>query len=172
MSSRTSPLVGGPGPNKTVAFSKATNSAERPNPTLARRGSEFGNNAVPSLTSQHQSMPRTGSRLRAEGFMVPPGSDAATLRRQVAALQIDLEAHIDGEQRLQSINQQLRERSFPLLSFSPRAICKFFRKPDFVCSLRSYQIAIIIGEGYIWIKFIPNFLGNLILSLANKKLSL
>jgi hypothetical protein len=42
--------------------------------------------------------------------MVPPASDAATLRRQVAALQIDLEAHIDGEQQLQSINQQLRER--------------------------------------------------------------
>lgn len=53
---------------------------------------------------------RTGPRLRAEGLMVPPASDAATLRRQVAALQIDLEAHIDGEHRLQSINQELRER--------------------------------------------------------------
>lgn len=51
-----------------------------------------------------------GPRLRAEGLMVPPASDAATLRRQVAALQIDLEAHIDGEQRLQSINHELRER--------------------------------------------------------------
>lgn len=53
---------------------------------------------------------RIGPRLRAEGLMVPPASDAATLRRQVAALQIDLEAHIDGEHRLQSINQELRER--------------------------------------------------------------
>jgi hypothetical protein len=53
---------------------------------------------------------RMGPRLRAEGLMVPPASDAATLRRQVAALQIDLEAHIDGEHRLQSINQELRER--------------------------------------------------------------
>ena len=53
---------------------------------------------------------RIGPRLRAEGLMVPPASDAATLRRQVAALQIDLEAHIDGEHRLQTINQELRER--------------------------------------------------------------
>ena len=70
-------------------------------------GSGFG--AQPP--GQHQSTLRAGPRLRAEGLMVPPASDAATLRRQVAALQIDLEAHIDGEQRLQSINQQLRERS-------------------------------------------------------------
>ncbi|XP_024518718.1 uncharacterized protein LOC112341925 [Selaginella moellendorffii] len=49
-------------------------------------------------------------RLRAEGLMVPPASDAATLRRQVAALQADVEAHIGAEQRLQSFNQQLTER--------------------------------------------------------------
>lgn len=60
--------------------------------------------------STHQSLLRVGPRLRAEGLMVPPASDAATLRRQVAALQMDLEAHIDGETRLQSINQELRER--------------------------------------------------------------
>jgi hypothetical protein len=85
--------------NKTVAFSKPTNPGESPG--------------------------AAGPRLRAEGLMVPPASDAATLRRQVAALQIDLEAHIDGEQRLQSINQQLRER-FPhlLLPSVPSLICK------------------------------------------------
>lgn len=97
MSSRASPLGGGPGLNKTVAFSKPGNSGESPGAgSLTRMGPE----------STH----RAGPRLRAEGLMVPPASDAATLRRQVAALQIDLEAHIDGEQRLQSINLQLRER--------------------------------------------------------------
>jgi hypothetical protein len=107
MSSRTSPLG-----NKTVAFSKPTNPGESTGAgSLTRMGPE----------STH----RAGPRLRAEGLMVPPASDAATLRRQVAALQIDLEAHIDGEQRLQSINQQLRER-FPhlLLPSVPSLICK------------------------------------------------
>ncbi|KAG0609891.1 hypothetical protein M758_7G021800 [Ceratodon purpureus] len=93
MSSRTSPLG-----NKSVAFSKPTNPGESPGGgSLTRMGPESAHRAG-------------GPRLRAEGLMVPPASDAATLRRQVAALQIDLEAHIDGEQRLQSINQQLRER--------------------------------------------------------------
>ena len=67
-------------------------------------------NASAGSATQHHSILRIGPRLRAEGLMVPPASDAATLRRQVAALQIDLEAHIEGEQRLQKINQQLRER--------------------------------------------------------------
>jgi hypothetical protein len=53
---------------------------------------------------------RGGPRLRAEGLMAPPAADAASLRRQVAALQVELEAHIEGEGRLQSINNQLRER--------------------------------------------------------------
>ncbi|KAG0604409.1 hypothetical protein M758_10G169900 [Ceratodon purpureus] len=103
MSSRTSPL----GSNKTVAFSKPTSTVIHGESSLVpRMGLGF---ALPP-PGQHQSTLRAGPRLRAEGLMVPPASDAATLRRQVAALQIDLEAHIDGEQRLQSINQQLRER--------------------------------------------------------------
>lgn len=136
MSSRTSPLGGGLGSNKTVAFSKPTNFVESPAASpLTRTALEFGNNAVPPSAGQHQSTLRTGPRLRAEGLMVPPASDAATLRRQVAALQIDLEAHIDGEQRLQSINQQLRERSCPLLSLAaPSLICKVVLYPSFVCS--------------------------------------
>eukprot|EP01018_Ginkgo_biloba_P001906 Gb_17697 [translate_table: standard] len=60
----------------------------------------------------HNSLLRVGPRLRAEGLMVPPASDAATLRRQVAGLQSDLQAHIESEQRLQNINQQLRERGY------------------------------------------------------------
>lgn len=129
MSSRASPLGGGPGLNKTVAFSKPGNSGESPGAgSLTRMGPE----------STH----RAGPRLRAEGLMVPPASDAATLRRQVAALQIDLEAHIDGEQRLQSINQQLRERFPHLLLLSvPCLLCKavllcwnsFVKSSDVAC---------------------------------------
>lgn len=105
MSSRTSPL----GANKTVAFSRLPGEGPAAS-SLTRTGPGCGHNAGP--VGQHQSTLRAGPRLRAEGLMVPPASDAATLRRQVAALQMDLDAHIDGEQRLQSINQQLRER-FP-----------------------------------------------------------
>ncbi|KAJ7563280.1 hypothetical protein O6H91_03G104200 [Diphasiastrum complanatum] len=67
----------------------------------------FGTNKV---TIGVHSLQKVGPRLRAEGNMIPPASDAATLRRQVAALQSDLEAHMESEQYLQSINQQLRER--------------------------------------------------------------
>ncbi|KAH6556760.1 hypothetical protein KP509_1Z157500 [Ceratopteris richardii] len=69
----------------------------------------FSSSSSSAISHAHSIM-RVGPRLRAEGLMVPPASDAATLRRQVAALQVDLEAHIDGEHRLQTINQQLRER--------------------------------------------------------------
>jgi len=118
LSSRTSPMGNSAaGPNKSVAFCKPPSTiipAESPgaSSSMTRTGTNFcstsGGGAATSGT--HQSLLRAGPRLRAEGLMVPPASDAATLRRQVAALQIDLEAHIDGEQRLQSINQQLRER--------------------------------------------------------------
>ncbi|CAM6103626.1 unnamed protein product [Calypogeia fissa] len=135
ISSRTSPITHSPGPDKisskSVAFSKPTSTvipaevsqggaAVPPNPVASssanpREGQGMGKNGsykdgsnIPGPPGQ--SLARFGPRLRAEGLMVPPASDAATLRRQVAALQIDLEAHIDGEQRLQSINQQLRER--------------------------------------------------------------
>ncbi|XP_024530433.1 meiosis-specific nuclear structural protein 1-like [Selaginella moellendorffii] len=64
--------------------------------------------------SQLASMQKIGPRLRAEGLMAPPASDAATLRRQVAALQLDLESHVEGEKRLQGLNQQLRERASSL----------------------------------------------------------
>lgn len=116
ISSRASPLGGSPGLNKSVAFSKPTSTVIPGGSPGAsshtRMGSGFGINPGHPPPGQHQSSLRAGPRLRAEGLMVPPASDAATLRRQVAALQIDLEAHIDGEQRLQSINQQLRERFF------------------------------------------------------------
>lgn len=135
-SSRASPIISSPLPekvlNKSVAFSKPAASVipadvsqagggAPPNPVAASSsnpregGNGMGKNGslrdgsnIPGPPGQ--SLARFGPRLRAEGLMVPPASDAATLRRQVAALQIDLEAHIDGEQRLQSINQQLRER--------------------------------------------------------------
>lgn len=119
MSGRTSPGGGSSGPNKTVAFCKPPSTvipAESPvgSSPLTRMGPNFGgaSGSNPAPAAGHQPSLRVGPRLRAEGLMVPPASDAATLRRQVAALQIDLEAHIDGEQRLQSINQQLRERCF------------------------------------------------------------
>lgn len=120
MSSRSSHLGSSPaGPNKTVAFSKPPSTvipvdSPMASGSLTRVGPGFSNSN--GASSGHQSLLRIGPRLRAEGLMVPPASDAATLRRQVAALQIDLEAHIDGEQRLQSINQQLRERSLLLLT--------------------------------------------------------
>lgn len=128
MSGRTSPGGGSSCPNKSVAFCKPPSTvipAESPvgsNSGLTRMGPNFGgaSGSNPTPAAGHQPSPslRVGPRLRAEGLMVPPASDAATLRRQVAALQIDLEAHIDGEQRLQSINQQLRERCLlPLHSF-------------------------------------------------------
>lgn len=119
MSGRTSPGAGSSCPNKTVAFCKPPSTvipAESPvgSSPLTRMGPNFGgaSGSNPTPAAGHQPSLRVGPRLRAEGLMVPPASDAATLRRQVAALQIDLEAHIDGEQRLQSINQQLRERCF------------------------------------------------------------
>jgi len=129
ISSRTSPLGSGPGMNKSVAFSKPTSTiipAGSPvASSLTRMGQGFENNPSHPPVGQHQSTLRVGPRLRAEGLMVPPASDAATLRRQVAALQIDLEAHIDGEQRLQSINQQLRERSsyFDHICSRPLQLC-------------------------------------------------
>ncbi|KAG6550919.1 hypothetical protein Mapa_007534 [Marchantia paleacea] len=130
ISSRTSALTtNSPGPvlpsSKTVAFSKPTSTVipvemsqsggwGPSNSSVAVRTSNerpaTTNSAIPTPAGNPHLAARFGPRLRAEGLMVPPASDAATLRRQVAALQIDLEAHIDGEQRLQSINQQLRER--------------------------------------------------------------
>ncbi|KAL2644513.1 hypothetical protein R1flu_012100 [Riccia fluitans] len=130
ISSRTTYTNISPGPvppsSKTVAFSKPTSTvipvempqsgggAGPPNSGSATRTSTerpaTTNSNIPTPSGVSHSNSRFGPRLRAEGLMVPPASDAATLRRQVAALQIDLEAHIDGEQRLQSINQQLRER--------------------------------------------------------------
>ncbi|OAE30758.1 hypothetical protein AXG93_2265s1170 [Marchantia polymorpha subsp. ruderalis] len=130
ISSRTSALTtNSPAPvlpsSKTVAFSKPTSTVipvelsqsggwGPSNSSVAVRTSSerpaTTNSAIPTPAGNPHLPARFGPRLRAEGLMVPPASDAATLRRQVAALQIDLEAHIDGEQRLQSINQQLRER--------------------------------------------------------------
>ncbi|CAM6079900.1 unnamed protein product [Sphagnum tenellum] len=118
LSSRTSPMGNSAaGPNKSVAFCKPPSTiipAESPgaSSSMTRTGTNFCSTSIggAATSGTHQSLLRAGPRLRAEGLMVPPASDAATLRRQVAALQIDLEAHIDGEQRLQSINQQLRER--------------------------------------------------------------
>ncbi|KAL3697694.1 hypothetical protein R1sor_011770 [Riccia sorocarpa] len=131
ISSRTTFTNVSPAPaaasSKTVAFSKPTSTVipldtaasaggagSSPNSGSATRTSlerpATTNSAIPTSSGMNHSSTRFGPRLRAEGLMVPPASDAATLRRQVAALQIDLEAHIDGEQRLQSINQQLRER--------------------------------------------------------------
>lgn len=127
ISSRTSPLGGSPGLNKSVAFSKPTSTVipggSPVSSSLTRMGGTFGVSAGHPPAPQHrESTLRAGPRLRAEGLMVPPASDAATLRRQVAALQIDLEAHIDGEQRLQSINQQLRERSSHAVQFCSRPL--------------------------------------------------
>lgn len=126
ISSRTSPLGGSPGLNKSVAFSKPTSTVipggSPVGSSFTRMGGGFGNNSGHPPVGQHQSTLRAGPRLRAEGLMVPPASDAATLRRQVAALQIDLEAHIDGEQRLQSINQQLRERSSYIVQICSRSL--------------------------------------------------
>jgi hypothetical protein len=102
--------------------SKVTNKAE--DISKSSSGSPDQKGTVPSVgigsVAQHHSILRIGPRLRAEGLMVPPASDAATLRRQVAALQVDLEAHIEGEQRLQKINQQLRERYDILLKLNVR----------------------------------------------------
>ncbi|KAH7445513.1 hypothetical protein KP509_01G012500 [Ceratopteris richardii] len=58
----------------------------------------------------HHTLLRVGSRSKVEALMAPPASDAATLRRQVESLQLDLEAHIENEQHLQAVNQQLRDR--------------------------------------------------------------
>ena len=97
---RTSPVVR----SKTVAFAQC----DSPIPCRSLQ---------PQYPpGQHQSTLHVGPRLRAEGLMVPSASDAATLCRQVAALQIDVEALVDGEQRLQCINHQLRERYYGLLS--------------------------------------------------------
>lgn len=63
-----------------------------------------------STSGTHHTLLRVGSRSKVEALMTPPPSDAATLRRQVESLQLDLEAHIESEQRLQAINQQLRDR--------------------------------------------------------------
>lgn len=131
ISSRTSPLGGSPGLNKSVAFSKPTSTVipggSPVSSSLTRMGGGGGIGGAFNASAGHPPAPqhrestlRAGPRLRAEGLMVPPASDAATLRRQVAALQIDLEAHIDGEQRLQSINQQLRERSSYAVQFCSR----------------------------------------------------
>lgn len=49
-------------------------------------------------------------KLRGEGVMAPPASGAATLRRQVNALQTKLESAIDNEHRLVFVNNQLRKR--------------------------------------------------------------
>lgn len=140
MSGRTSPGGGSSCPNKTVAFCKPPSTvipAESPvgSSPLTRMGPNFGgaSSSNPTPAAGHQPSPslRVGPRLRAEGLMVPPASDAATLRRQVAALQIDLEAHIDGEQRLQSINQQLRERC--CFHFTHRLWVQLMKLLRFLC---------------------------------------
>lgn len=111
--------------NKSVVFTSKMGSALDPrSPTTgghstAGRGGGTTSSTGGSLALRGGSgSGSVGPRLRAEGLMVPPASDAATLRRQVAALQIDLEAHIDGEQRLQSINHELRERLNQVKSLS------------------------------------------------------
>ncbi|MCO5548057.1 hypothetical protein L7F22_001513 [Adiantum nelumboides] len=63
-----------------------------------------------STTVTHHTLLRVGSRSKIEALMAPPASDAATLRRQVESLQLDLETHIENEQHLQAVNQQLRDR--------------------------------------------------------------
>lgn len=98
--------------SKSVVFSNKTSPMDPRSPTASTNpgaGRGVGGQGHPGvpLTLRGGAV---GPRLRAEGLMVPPASDAATLRRQVAALQLDLEAHIDGEMRLQSINNELRER--------------------------------------------------------------
>ncbi|KAI5064877.1 hypothetical protein GOP47_0019572 [Adiantum capillus-veneris] len=105
---------GSAGPLKSVAFKMVPPMKAAEDPCKnANSGAPHPKAPTPSSSCappHSHSIMRIGPRLRAEGLMVPPASDAATLRRQVAALQVDLEAHIDGEHRLQNINQQLRER--------------------------------------------------------------
>ncbi|KAG0570452.1 hypothetical protein KC19_6G163100 [Ceratodon purpureus] len=113
------------GINKSVVFTNKVGSGVDPRSPTAGMHPAAGRGGVPTSSTGGSLALRGGSgsgsvgpRLRAEGLMVPPASDAATLRRQVAALQIDLEAHIDGEQRLQSINHELRERLNQVKSLS------------------------------------------------------
>ncbi|CAK9207461.1 unnamed protein product [Sphagnum troendelagicum] len=49
-------------------------------------------------------------RLWDEGVMAPAASEAASLRHQVDALEVDLSAHISNEHHLFTINQQLCDR--------------------------------------------------------------
>jgi hypothetical protein len=103
--------------NKTVGFSNplatsANDEQEKPGSSNVspNRNVSTDFTGSSSVSSNHHPLLRVGSRSKLEALMTAPGADAATLRRNVESLQLDLEAHIENEQRLQVINQELRDR--------------------------------------------------------------
>lgn len=116
---------------------------------------QTGGTAKPPSGGEGGDFVRGGPRLRAEGLMAPPAADAATLRRQVAALQVELEAHIEGEGKLQSLNTQLRERSakkicFPLLVRLKMTLTAYVvaESPHFVIQTRPISILTTFSNAF------------------------
>eukprot|EP01018_Ginkgo_biloba_P021968 Gb_12646 [translate_table: standard] len=87
---------GGANPNRSLPNSRNT-------PTNSAAG-------IGSVTAHH-SLVRVGTQFKNESpAALHSATDAATLRRQVESLQLDLQAHMESEQQLRAINQQLRDR--------------------------------------------------------------
>ncbi|KAI5058046.1 hypothetical protein GOP47_0026216 [Adiantum capillus-veneris] len=114
--SSSSPAKACPVANKSIdstkpIATKLTSEAHQPDSAGGSQNMSADQMGTPCPTAiTHHTLLRVGSRSKIEALMAPPASDAATLRRQVESLQLDLEAHIENEQHLQDVNQQLRDR--------------------------------------------------------------
>ena len=114
------------GISKTVGFSNplATSVIDEPEHPGSSSGPQMSNRVLSTnyrdsspVSANHHPLLRVGSRSKLEALITPPAADAATLRRSVESLQLDLEAHIESEHRLQGINQELRDRCIYILPY-------------------------------------------------------